>query len=87
MVAGTGSRTDLEVERARHARRVSPVARTLSDIRSEGGGMIAGTWRAATSSENADAYLEYLNDTGVSACEATPGNRGVYVLLRQKGLM
>jgi hypothetical protein len=49
--------------------------------------MIAGTWRAATSSENADAYLEYLNDTGVSACEATPGNRGVYVLLRQKGLM
>jgi heme-degrading monooxygenase HmoA len=44
--------------------------------------MIARTWRGATSSEDAEAYHEYLNETGVRACEETPGNRGVYVLRR-----
>lgn len=44
--------------------------------------MIARTWRGATSPEDADAYHEYLNETGVRACETTPGNRGVYVFRR-----
>ena len=44
--------------------------------------MIARTWRGATSSEDADAYHQYLNRTGVRACEATPGNRGVYLFRR-----
>lgn len=44
--------------------------------------MIARTWRGVTSAEDADAYHEYLNETGVDACEKTPGNRGVYVLRR-----
>lgn len=47
--------------------------------------MIARTWRGATSTEDAEAYHEYLNQTGVNACETTPGNRGVYVLRREVG--
>lgn len=44
--------------------------------------MIARTWWGATSSKDADTYLRYLEETGVRACESTPGNRGVYVLRR-----
>ncbi len=46
--------------------------------------MIARTWRGTTSSEDADAYHAYLIDTGVKACETTPGNRGVYVFRRMR---
>lgn len=41
--------------------------------------MILRTWRGLTRTEDADRYLEYLRETGVKACEATPGNRGVFV--------
>lgn len=44
--------------------------------------MIARTWRGATAHSDADAYVEFLDRTGVAECRATPGNLGVYVLRR-----
>ena len=44
--------------------------------------MIARTWRGATKAEDADAYLEYLEETGFSEYRATPGNLGVLGLRR-----
>jgi heme-degrading monooxygenase HmoA len=44
--------------------------------------MIARIWRGATSEADADAYLDYLRDTGIREYRDTPGNRGVYVLRR-----
>jgi heme-degrading monooxygenase HmoA len=42
--------------------------------------MIARTWRGWTAAEDADAYLDYLHETGLSSYRATPGNKGVLVL-------
>jgi heme-degrading monooxygenase HmoA len=42
--------------------------------------MIARTWRGATATPDAGAYVAYLDRTGVAECRATPGNRGVMVL-------
>jgi heme-degrading monooxygenase HmoA len=39
--------------------------------------MIARTWRGATKAEDAEAYLDYLQQTGLSEYRKTPGNRGV----------
>jgi len=39
--------------------------------------LIARAWRGVTPAAKADAYLEYLERTGVRDCRATPGNRGV----------
>lgn len=47
--------------------------------------MIARTWSGKTSAEDGDRYLEYLHETGVRACRATPGNRGIYVLRKDDG--
>ncbi len=47
--------------------------------------MIARTWHGIVPREKADAYHEYLLRTGVPDYEATPGNRGVYVLRRLDG--
>lgn len=47
--------------------------------------MIARTWRGWTAPENADAYVEYLNRTGIPAYHATPGNRGAWILRRPVG--
>jgi heme-degrading monooxygenase HmoA len=47
--------------------------------------MIARTWRGATATADADAYVEFLDRTGVADCRAIPGNRGVYVLRRPAG--
>lgn len=44
--------------------------------------MIARTWRGWTSADDADRYVEYLNETGVKECRQTPGNRGVLLLRR-----
>lgn len=44
--------------------------------------MILRSWRGSTTADDAERYVEYLRETGVSACRATPGNRGVYVLCR-----
>jgi heme-degrading monooxygenase HmoA len=47
--------------------------------------MIARTWKGITSASRSDEYLDYLRQTGVRSCKATPGNRGVFVLRRLDG--
>jgi len=47
--------------------------------------VIARTWRGWTSSADADAYLEYVERTGIAAYRATPGNLGASVLRRDDG--
>lgn len=44
--------------------------------------MIARIWTGRTRSEDADTYLEYLHDTGITALRGTPGNRGAWALRR-----
>jgi len=45
--------------------------------------MIARTWHGVTPEGKADAYMEYLKETGLKEYRETPGNRGVYVLVRK----
>jgi heme-degrading monooxygenase HmoA len=45
--------------------------------------MIARLWRGWTAPEDADAYVDYLNRTGIPAYRGTPGNRGAWILRRQ----
>jgi heme-degrading monooxygenase HmoA len=47
--------------------------------------VIARTWRGWTKPEDADAYLEYVEETGGRAARETPGNQGYYVLRRDDG--
>lgn len=47
--------------------------------------MIARTWRGWTRSEDADAYVEYLLQTGIKEYRATTGNRAAYILRREDG--
>ena len=47
--------------------------------------MIARTWHGVVPATRADDYADYLSRTGVPDLEATPGNRGVYVLRRPDG--
>jgi heme-degrading monooxygenase HmoA len=42
--------------------------------------MIARTWHGTTKAEDAETYLAYLQETGLGAYRATPGNRGVLAL-------
>lgn len=42
--------------------------------------MIARIWRGVTRATDAEAYLEYLRETGIKEYRETPGNRGVQVL-------
>lgn len=44
--------------------------------------MIARIWRGATKAEDADAYLDYLHETGFAQYRTTPGNLGVQALRR-----
>ena len=44
--------------------------------------MIARTWRGATKAQDAEAYLQYLNRTGLAEYRKTSGNRGVLGLRR-----
>ena len=44
--------------------------------------MIARTWRGATKAEDAEAYLDYLHQTGLSEYRKIDGNRGVLALRR-----
>jgi heme-degrading monooxygenase HmoA len=46
--------------------------------------MIARMWHGAVPTEKAAEYYEYLIRTGVSDYQATPGNRGVYMLQREE---
>jgi heme-degrading monooxygenase HmoA len=47
--------------------------------------MIARTWRGAVRRTDADAYADYMQDTGVAGYRATPGNRGAWMLRRDVG--
>ena len=47
--------------------------------------MIARTWRGETAVADADAYVAYLEQTGLAAYRATPGNRGAHLLRRELG--
>lgn len=47
--------------------------------------MIARLWYGSTRAADGDAYVDYLERTGVAAHRATPGNRGSLVLRRQRG--
>ncbi len=42
--------------------------------------MIARSWDGTARADRADDYFDYLSRTGVRDLEATPGNRGVFVL-------
>ena len=44
--------------------------------------MIARIWKGAVRQEDGDAYARYMDETGVAAYAATPGNRGVWMLRR-----
>lgn len=47
--------------------------------------MIVRTWRGAVRAPDADAYGEYLRDTGFAAYAATPGHLGTLALRRTVG--
>lgn len=44
--------------------------------------MIARIWKGAVAAADGDAYVAYLEKTGIAEYRATPGNRGVQVLRR-----
>ncbi len=47
--------------------------------------MIARTWRGWTRSEDPEAYVAYLEETGMAEYRSTPGNRGAWILRRDEG--
>ena len=47
--------------------------------------MIARMWRGAVSRDDADAYAEYVANTGMAAYRSTPGNQGAWMLRRDDG--
>ncbi len=47
--------------------------------------MIARLWHGVTPAPKADAYDEYLEESGVKEYRRTKGNRGVYVLRHVAG--
>jgi len=47
--------------------------------------VIARIWRGWTLSPDADAYLEYVERTGMTAYRSTPGNLGAFLLRRDDG--
>jgi heme-degrading monooxygenase HmoA len=47
--------------------------------------MIARIWRGAVRREDRAAYADYIRETGIAGYEATPGNRGAWMLIRDVG--
>jgi heme-degrading monooxygenase HmoA len=47
--------------------------------------VVARIWRGWTSAADADAYVDYLNETGIPEYRQTPGNRGAWILRRREG--
>lgn len=47
--------------------------------------MIARIWHGVTPADRADAYVDYLEASGVKEYRETKGNRGVYILRRVNG--
>ena len=47
--------------------------------------MIARIWRGAVRRDDADAYAEYIANTGMAEYRSTPGNHGAWMLRRDAG--
>ena len=47
--------------------------------------MIARIWLGAVRVGDATAYADYIQQTGIEAYKATPGNRGAWMLWRPDG--
>lgn len=47
--------------------------------------MIARVWRGWTRAEDGDAYVSYLQETGMPGYRRTTGNQGAYILRRDQG--
>jgi heme-degrading monooxygenase HmoA len=47
--------------------------------------MVARTWRGWTRSQDAEAYVVYLEKTGMRAYRTTPGNQGAWIMRRDEG--
>ena len=47
--------------------------------------MIARVWRGATRAGDEQAYVEYLEETGMRGARELPGNKGTLVLHRRVG--
>jgi heme-degrading monooxygenase HmoA len=47
--------------------------------------MIARIWRGAVRREDADAYADYIANTGMAEYRSTAGNRGAWMLRRDAG--
>ncbi|HEX2240583.1 MAG TPA: hypothetical protein VHJ82_05530 [Actinomycetota bacterium] len=47
--------------------------------------MIARVWRGWTRQEDSDAYVDYLQRTGIRDYRSTPGNEAAYILRRKLG--
>jgi len=47
--------------------------------------MIARIWRGAVRAEDAPAYADYVQRTGIEGYQGTPGNRGAWLLWRTEG--
>jgi heme-degrading monooxygenase HmoA len=47
--------------------------------------VIARIWRGAVRRDDADAYAEYIGETGLAGYVETPGNRGAWLLRRDDG--
>lgn len=45
--------------------------------------MIARVWRGRVSTEKADEYLRYVEETGIASQRSTEGNRGSMLLVRK----
>ena len=45
--------------------------------------MIARMWRGAVARADGDAYADYMQETGVAGDKSTPGNQGVWRMLRR----
>ena len=47
--------------------------------------MIARTWRGSVRTTDREAYVEYIERTGMTEYRETPGNLGAYMLTRDLG--
>ncbi|HEY6686987.1 MAG TPA: hypothetical protein VI094_12350 [Propionibacteriaceae bacterium] len=47
--------------------------------------MIARIWRGVVRRKDADAYADYIANTGMAEYRSTPGNQGAWMLRRDDG--
>ncbi len=46
-------------------------------------GAIVRIWRGVVTPEHRDAYIQYVEDTGMAAYRTTPGNLGAQIITRE----